>query len=84
MGSIGQRIHLKKRESGNKKIYPWMDITNEKSQNPAHRWAPLRGNKMDGVIEKNESYPSTVSDPGQTKLPNFLTMESGWYRCRSL
>jgi hypothetical protein len=61
-----------------------MDITQEKSQNPAHSWVPLRGNKMDWGIDKNESYPSPVSHPGQTKLRNFLTMEIGWYRCRSL
>lgn len=84
MGRICQIIHLKKRESENKKIYLWIDITNEKAQNLEYRWVPLRGDKTDGVIDTNESHPIRVSNRGQTKTGKFLTMECGWYRCGSI
>lgn len=84
MGSICQRIHLKNRESGNKKIYPGIDFKNEKPQNIEHRWSPLKGDKTDRMIDTNESHPIRVSNRGQTKTGKFFTMECGWYRCRSI
>ncbi|AFY79841.1 hypothetical protein Oscil6304_0083 [Oscillatoria acuminata PCC 6304] len=84
MGSIGQRIHLKDRESENKKIYLWIDIAQEKAQNIENRWSPLRGNKTDWVIDAKEFHQITLSNRGPTKTRKFLTIEGGWYRCGSL
>jgi hypothetical protein len=84
MGSICHIIHLKNREAGNKKIYPGIEIRLEKPQNIEYLWSPLRGDKTDGVIDTNESHPIRVSNRGRTKTGKFLTMECGWYRCRSI
>ncbi|MCT7972475.1 hypothetical protein [Laspinema olomoucense] len=80
MGSICQTIHLYPSEWGNKNIYPSLDIRNKKAQNTEHGWSRWRGDKMDGVMDTNESHPIYVSNQGPIKTRKILTMEGGWYR----
>jgi hypothetical protein len=84
MGSIYQTIRSQQYGVPSTTIQAWINSKKAKALCVGALSCHLRWEKPAQEKEKNESQDSCKSYPGTLEIRKSLTLEGGWYRCRSI